>query len=128
VRDERGAAYRPADTLFGLSVVPESLPEDVPAAAVAAARAGRLREALSLLYRGALSALVYRHQLRFEPGDTESDCMRLAARALPRPAVSYFATLVGAWQGAAYAGRAPDVGRVEALADDWRRHFGSAAS
>lgn len=119
-----GAEYRPPDTLFGLAVAPESLPDDIAAAAVAAARAGRLREALSLLYRGALSALVNRHRIRLEAGDTEGDCVRLAARALERPAAGYFAALVGAWQSAAYAGRDPDAARVEALAEDWRRHFG----
>ncbi len=120
---ERGDAveYRPPETLFGLAVAPESLPDDVAAAALAAARAGRLREALSLLYRGALSALVHRHEVRLEPGDTEGDCVRLAARSLEGGAAGYFAGLVGAWQHAAYAGRDPDLARVEALADEWRR-------
>lgn len=120
--------YRPPETLFGLSVAPETLPDDVAAAALAAARAGRLREALSLLYRGALSALVHRHEVRLEPGDTEGDCVRLAAKAIDRGAAGYFAGLVGAWQNAAYAGRDPDLARVEALADEWRRHFGNAAA
>ncbi len=118
--------YRPPDTLFGLAVAPETLPDDIAAAATAAARAGRLREALSLLYRGALSALVHRHDVRLEPGDTEGDCVRLAGAALERPAAGYFAGLVGAWQHAAYAGRDPDLARVEALAEEWRRHFGPA--
>jgi hypothetical protein len=120
--------YRPPDTLFGLAVAPESLPADVAAAAVAAARAGRLREALSLLYRGALSALVHRHDVRLAPGDTEGDCVRLAAGALARPAAGYFAALVGVWQHAAYAGRDPDLARVEALAAQWREHFAKGAA
>jgi hypothetical protein len=119
-------AYRPPETLFGLAVAPETLPDDVAAAALAAARAGRLREALSLLYRGALSALVHRHAVRLAPGDTEGDCVRLAGATLAQPAASYFAGLVGAWQHAAYAGRDPDLARVEALADEWRRHFRDA--
>ena len=122
------AAWRPPETLFGLAVAPETLPDDVAAAALAAARAGRLREALSLLYRGALSALVHRHEVRLEPGDTEGDCVRLAAKSLERGAAGYFAGLVGAWQNAAYAGRDPDLARVEALAEEWRRHFGGASA
>ena len=121
---ETAVEYRPPETLFGLAVAPESLPDDVAGAALAAARAGRLRDALSLLYRGALSALVHRHDVRLEPGDTEGDCVQLAGRALAQPAAGYFAGLVGAWQHAAYAGRDPDLARVEALADEWRRHFG----
>jgi hypothetical protein len=120
-------AYRAPDTLFGLAVAPESLPADVAAAALAAARAGRLREALSLLYRGALSALVHRHEVRLEPGDTEGDCVRLAGTALAPPAAGYFAALVGAWQHAAYAGREPELARVEALAVAWREHFAAPA-
>lgn len=124
----KAAGYRPPDTLFGLAVAPESLPGDVAAAAIAAAHAGRLREALSLLYRGALSALVHRHAVRLEPGDTEGDCVRLAAGALAPPAAGYFAALVGAWQHAAYAGRDADLARVEALAEQWREHFARRAA
>jgi hypothetical protein len=119
------ARYHPPETLFGLAVAPETLPDDVAGAALAAARSGRLREALSLLYRGALSALVHRHEIRLAPGDTEGDCVRLAGGALDVPAAGYFARLVGDWQHAAYAGRDPQLARVEALADEWRRHFGS---
>jgi hypothetical protein len=127
-RAEDRAAYVPPETLFGLAVAPESLPDDVAAAALAAARAGRAREALSLLYRGALSALVHRHAVRLEPGDTEGDCVQFAAQALQRPAAGYFAGLVGAWQSAAYAGRDPDLARVEVLAAEWRLHFAGAAA
>jgi hypothetical protein len=127
LRFERdGERYRAPDTLFGLSITPESLPEDVAAAAASLAREGRLRDALSLLYRGALSALVNRYEVPLQAGDTEGDCVRLAARTLQQPAATYFGALVGAWQGTAYAGRAPDAARVLALADEWRGHFAVA--
>jgi hypothetical protein len=35
---------------------------------------------------------------------------------------------VGAWQHAAYAGRDPDLARVEALAAQWREHFALGAA
>jgi hypothetical protein len=98
--------YRPPDALFGFDVAPESLPDDVAGAAKEMARNGRLREALSLLYRGALSALVHRHQLQFDPGDTEGECALAVRTNLPATA-DYFVRLVETWQALAYAARRP---------------------
>ena len=120
-------AYRPPDALFGLVLTPESLPDDVAAAAGALVRAGRLREALSLLYRGALSVLVHRDHVALAEGDTEGDCMRAAQKALPRSGGDYFARLVQTWTAAAYAGRLPDPGGAEALCREWAPHFASRA-
>ena len=116
-------AYRPPDTLFGLDVAPESLPDDVAAAATAAARAGRPREALSLLYRGALSALVHRYEVALLAGYTEGDCVRAAGRSLPDAGVVYFRQLVGAWQAVAYAAQTPSTVGVEQLCSSWPLHF-----
>jgi len=115
--------YRPPDALFGLAVTPESLPDDVAGAAARLAREGRLREALSLLYRGALSVLVHRDHVPLAEGDTEGDCLRAAQQVLPRDASSYFGRLVHAWQAAAYAGRLPGLAEAETLARDWAPVF-----
>lgn len=119
------AQYRPPDALFGLALAPESLPEDVAGAAAALVREGRVREALSLLYRGALSVLVHRDHVPLAEGDTEGDCLRAARAALPAPAAAYFARLVRAWTHAAYAGRLPDAGGAARLCEDWPPHFGA---
>lgn len=121
------AAYRPPDALFGLALAPESLPDDVAGAAAALVRARRPREALSLLYRGALSVLVHRDHAPLAAGDTEDDCVRAARTALPAPAGDYFARLVQTWSAAAYAGRLPDAASAEALCRDWAAHFAPAA-
>lgn len=120
-------AYRPPDALFGLALAPESLPDDVAAAAAAMVRAGRLREALSLLYRGALSVLVHRDHVPLAEGDTEGDCVRAARKTLPAHAGDYFARLVQTWTAAAYAGRLPDAGGAEALCREWAPHFAARA-
>ena len=120
-------AYRPPDALFGFDLAPESLPDDVAGTAQELARAGRLREALSLLYRGALSSLVHRHHLPFDPGDTEGDCTLAVRMKLPASA-DYFSRLVGTWQALAYAARRPDADSVERLCDEWRPHFSPSAS
>lgn len=123
----RRPAWHPPETLFGLQVAPETLPDDVAAAALAAAHAGSAREALSLLYRGALSSLVHRHALSLQAGDTEGDCLRAASRVLPASGAAYFSQLVDAWQAAAYAGRLPALAGIERLCADWKLHFQKAA-
>jgi hypothetical protein len=120
--------YRPPDALFGLAVTPESLPDDVAGTAAQLAREGRLREALSLLYRGALSVLVHRDHVPLAEGDTEGDCLRAAHRALPAAGSDYFGRLVRAWQSAAYAGRLPGVAEAEALAHGWAPVFARDAA
>jgi hypothetical protein len=124
----RSRGYRPPNALFGLDVTPESLPDDIAGTASRLAQEGRLREALSLLYRGALSALVHNHHLSLTVGHTEGDCLSAASQALPQPVSEYFGRLVHAWQDAAYAGRQPDAASVGALCDSWRPHFATTAS
>jgi len=124
--EARDEGYRPPETLFGLAVAPASLPPDLAAAARDLVARGRLREALSLLYRGALSALVHRHSVRLDEGDTEGDCTRAARGTLPAASVRYFERLVAAWQSAAYAARLPDAGAAADLAGEWPAHFGTA--
>jgi hypothetical protein len=99
-----------------MELAPETLPADVGAAAAALAREGRLREALSLLYRGALSELVHTRGVRLLASHTEGEAVRLANLA-------YFATLVDSWQRCAYAQRLPHAAEVERLASEYRSAF-----
>jgi len=120
-------AQRRPDFLFGLDVRPESLPDDVAGAAEALARESRLREALSLLYRGALVRLMDAG-IEFRHGDTEGDCMR-HVEAAERPArKAYFRRLVDAWQSLAYGHHAIESAAVAALARDWRENFAAATA
>ncbi len=109
-------AYRAPGALFGMQLAPDQLPADVAAAAGALAREGRLREALALLYRGALSELVHKRGVQLLPSHTEGEAMRLAG--LP-----YFAALVEAWRACAYARREPSAAQVQALAAQYREAF-----
>jgi hypothetical protein len=119
----RGKRYAPPDTVFGLDVRPESLPQDLVAEALRLARAGDLLKALSLLYRGTLITLLHRDGLELTGGDTEDDCLRKSAHRIPDPAYAYFATLLTAWQRLAYARRPVAVLEVEALCTGWEAHF-----
>jgi hypothetical protein len=109
--------YRAPAALFGMELAPQTLPPDVGAAAAALAGEGRLREALSLLYRGALSELVHKRGVQLLASHTEGDVIRLSGE------LSYLQSLINAWQRCAYARRMPAAGEVEQLAADYGKAF-----
>jgi hypothetical protein len=115
-RDPAPEPYQPPAALFGMALAPESLPDDVAGAAAALAAQGRLREALGLLYRGALSVLVHRRGVMLMPSHTESEVLSLSP-AENRP---YLGSLIDLWRQCAYARRTPERSQVEALAQDYR--------
>jgi hypothetical protein len=123
-RPGQGAARAP-EALFGLDIRPRSLPADVRAAALLLLTQGRIREALSLLYRGALSTLVHRDRIALAPGDTEGDCLRVVSVHCGADTARYFSRLVGHWQRTAYGGELPDERVVRTLCEDWLPCFGA---
>lgn len=124
-RDARRAV--PPDFLFGLDVRPESLPADLIGAARAALAAGQVEAALSLLYRGALVALIQRTQVEFRVGDTEDNCRQRIVGHVEAPAGRYFGELLEAWRATAYAHQPPTLSTLEALCNAWEAHFGQAS-
>jgi hypothetical protein len=106
----------------------ETLPHDLPEAAAALARAGRVREALSLLYRGALAALAAYHGLDLQQGDTETDSLRRSEAVLSAEAKSYFVAVVQGWQRAAYSAQPPARESALELCESWSRHFSAPAA
>ncbi len=111
----------------GFDIRPESLPTDVPDAARALWAAGDPVAALSLLYRGALSALVNRRGLRVPSSATEGDCLRLVRARESAALADGFGCLTSAWQSAAYARRLADEPAFAALCDEWPRLFAARA-
>jgi len=111
--------YRPPPALFGMELAPESLPADVAAAAADLARAGRLREALSLLYRGSLSNLVHQRGVQLLASHTEAEVLALSGQEIH----SYLERLIDAWRLCAYAKRSPAAAEVERLARDYGASF-----
>lgn len=107
------AARGPMPSHVGsLDIRPQSLPDDIGAAAADLWQGGQHRPALSLLYRGALSRLVHVHAVPVRAASTEGECVALAATRLAPAPQAFFAQLVGAWQLAAYGGRLPDTAQV----------------
>jgi hypothetical protein len=83
---------------------PLSLPSDIGAAALALLDAGQSRDALSLLYRGALSRAVHRHGAVIGESLTEGEVLNAVNARLDPPRVAYFSDLVALWQRVVYAG------------------------
>jgi hypothetical protein len=109
-----------------LDIRPESLPQDVGAAAAALWQRGEHRAALSLLYRGALSRLVHDHAVPIRAATTEGECLALAQRTLDPRRGDFFARLVRAWQLAVYGARLPQDAEALALCREFDVHLRAA--
>jgi hypothetical protein len=105
-----------------LDIRPESLPDDIGAAALELWNDGQHRIALSLLYRGLLSRLVHVHRLPIRESTTEGDCIDLATRHLSVQRSDYVMQLIRIWQLAVYGGHEPVSEEVQALCT----HFDAA--
>ncbi|NUS39960.1 MAG: DUF4129 domain-containing protein, partial [Lysobacter sp.] len=107
---------------------PPPLPEDIPSAIRRLWREGREREALALLYRASVEAMVARTQAVLVPGATEAEVLR-ASRKLPRGEDrDAFARAVRTWQYAAYAHSFPAGDDFESLLADLASRFGWSPS
>ena len=106
-------------TVAGLNISPESLPSDVLAAAQELWSEGKLREALGLLYRGAISSLVTRKIVEIQESDTEMDCLSRVSSVGETASASYFESLTGAWMEQAYANRSPNDETIQKLWTYW---------
>jgi hypothetical protein len=95
-----------ATRIHGMDLAPESLPADIGAAALALFEAGRSREALSLMYRGALSRAVHRHGVSIEASYTEKEVQKAVNAALDAPRAAYIGEIIATWQRVVYAGEA----------------------
>jgi len=102
-----------------LDIRPESLPDDVGAAALALWEQGEQRAALALLYRGTLSRLVHVHAVPIRASSTEGECLLLARPRLATSGARYAASLVEVWTAAVYGGREPAAGAVQALCGEF---------
>jgi len=111
----RAAAEAAVSHVRDLDVRPESLPDDVGAAAWALWQAGQVPAALSLLYRGALSRMIHRFQVPITASATESECLALASGRLETTALRYVTQVVRAWEANTYGGRSLSLAMGETL-------------
>lgn len=122
-RSPRGVEQFVAPThVQDLDIRPESLPQDIGAAARALWDSGEHRAALALLYRGLLSRLAHVHRVPIRDSSTEGDCLVLAASHLAQGKHEYVSRLVRVWQRAVYGREDVPPATVYVLCE----HFASA--
>jgi len=123
-KDRRAAPQ----TLFGLDLRPESLPDDVPGEALKLLAAGDARAALGLLYRGALVSLVHDRGVQVTESDTEGECLAKLHCKDQGSLYEHFRTLTLIWQEVAYAHQTPGEASIDSLARSWARHYRGAGA
>ncbi|MCB1241375.1 MAG: DUF4129 domain-containing protein [Verrucomicrobiales bacterium] len=110
---------RRAAVVMGMDIRPEALPSDIPRAARKLWSEGLGREALGLLYRGAISRLVAEVRLPIEESDTEGDCLIRARQAGEEARPDYLSELTTVWTQAAYGGTLPREDHMLRLCEAW---------
>jgi hypothetical protein len=110
-------------SVLDLDIHPDSLPDDVSAAAIELLHAGRLRDCLSLLYRASLSSAVHRYGVTLGAQHTEREVLKTVKGALDEVRARYFADLVAIWQRVVYAGEAAAPDAVLPLCVGYSAYF-----
>lgn len=118
LRAQVGDALPPArDAQQHAIVAIEPLRRDIAAASRRLWAGGQRREALALLYRGAVGSLEAARGNPLPAGATEAQALRASAALADVPR-SVFARVVRSWQYAAYADRWPEAAAFDALVAD----------
>ena len=110
-----------------LDIRPESLPDDLGAAARALWDRGDHRSSLALLYRGMLSRLAHVHRVPIRDSSTEGDCLMLAARHLAPRRHDYASRLIAVWQRFVYGGQQVPAATVYALCNDFAKTLNASS-
>lgn len=111
------------EILFGMDVRSDSLPDDLISAARQLWEQGRARDALSLLYRGALVHLINQEHLQLKHSHTEGDILSLSKSQLSDTKQAFFAQLTRHWVRIAYAHQPPQAQEMQYLLDHWTIDF-----
>ena len=103
------------------------MPDDLPGAVRELWQAGKLRDALSLLYRGTLFAAVVEHGVRLPHSATEGLCLNAMREQAASTQADLFSRIVQVWIVCAYGFREPADAEVTPLIAEWQQHFGKTA-
>jgi len=105
----------------------QDLPTDVVAAAERLLASGQRRQALSVLFRGALRSVMDEHDLKIASGATETDCQKSVAAVASPEQTNTFSKLLGVWQKEAYANQPQEEASIRTLITDWKNAFSARA-
>jgi len=110
------------DLLFGLDVVPESLPVDITGEVIKL-WSTQPRAALGLLYRAFLSRLLHQHGLPLTGAHTEGEILQLVRATAQADLTRYAESLTEHWLNLAYGHRLPPDAARDELCSQWRVLF-----
>jgi len=106
----------------------QNLPSDIAAAAEQLLQRGERRQALSILFRGALRAVMDEYDLKVSRGATESDCKLSVSTVANKNQTQTFSKLLGVWQKEAYANKPQQEQIISSLIEDWKKAFTEKAT
>ncbi len=117
-------------TLFGMEVTRESLPEDISQSALQLLQQGNSRAALALLYRASLFQLIHRG-VDIQEAHTEGECVQLMRDLYQQQPLGqqtsqqldYFAKLTRHWQQLAYGHQLPPATIADQLCREWNSYW-----
>lgn len=106
----------------------QDLPTDIVATAERLLASGDRRQALSVLFRGALRSVMNEHELKIASGATETDCQKSIATVATQQQTKTFTDLLGVWRKEAYASQPQSEATIRALIVDWKSAFSLRAN
>ncbi len=114
-------------SVMGMDVTPESLPKALSEEAREAWLRGDHHQAMSLLYRGAISWMVNEGRVPLVESDTEDDCVRRVLESEGEQQVAedrarFFMDLTASWVRLAYGKNLPSESEVMGMCDVWPFH------
>jgi len=101
----------------------QNLPDDIVSAAEHLLQHGERRQALSVLFRGALRAVMDEYDLKVSRGATESDCKTSVSSVADENQTQTFSNLLKVWQKEAYANQPQQEQLISSLIADWKQAF-----
>ncbi len=126
------------ETLFGLDVRQESLPDDIEKTAQVLWQENHHRDAVSLLYRASLVVLIKKYRFELSAGATEEDCIRKLVLIekqysseinnknnilIAEKRIKLFKKLTKIWIAIAYAHKKPDEADFNLVCQNWAQYF-----
>lgn len=118
-KDDAGAMHHP---------LTQNLPDDIVGTAQSLLEKGERRQALSVLFRGALRSVMDQYDLKINKGATESDCKSSIANVANGNQIDTFSRLLGVWQKEAYANQPQQEHLISTLIQEWNQAFSAKAS
>ena len=109
--------------ILGMEMSQESLPDDVLAVFASLINNKKYRDALSLLYRASLSAIVHRGDIEIPASATEQECCKIVASKRDKNESTFFRSLTHAWIMLAYAEHEPSEETLAGLQQGWCKHY-----